>query len=295
LNTNTYIAQLQALGSPERVRAWLFGDWSVISGAYFSEWDPGRHVVAPFPIPEFWARYRYRAFDWGSSRPFACVWLAVASETIVLKSTGKVIPRGCLVQYREWYGAPKGQPNVGLKMSAEEVAAGILYRERDDLPKGKRMRGVADPAMFAQTSGPCIAEKMARLGCVFAQARNMRTSRFGKIGGWAELRTRLKGEDHPMLVIFSTCVDTIRTIPALQHDTHNPEDVDSSGDDHLGDALRYGVMERVSPAKQPSDGRTLDPYGVNEEGVMQINIEELFVESERKQRRRMSLSRGRIQ
>ena len=36
------------------------------------------------------------------------------------------------------------------------------------------------------------------------------------------------------MVFFSTCHDTIRTLPALQHDAARPEDVDTNGEDHAG-------------------------------------------------------------
>jgi hypothetical protein len=45
-----------------------------------------------------------------------------------------------------------------------------------------------------------------------------------------------------MLEIFDTCLHTIRTLPALTPDRNHPEDVDSKLEDHLADALRYGVM-----------------------------------------------------
>ena len=41
----SYVAQLRQSGSPELVRAWLEGDWSVVAGAYFPEFDPRKHVV----------------------------------------------------------------------------------------------------------------------------------------------------------------------------------------------------------------------------------------------------------
>ena len=85
----------------------------------------------------------------------------------------------------EWYGAPKAQPNVGLKMSAEEVAAGILYCEREDLPKGKRMRGVADPAMFATVirSLHCRENGQARLCLSRKPAISARIALGKSVGG----------------------------------------------------------------------------------------------------------------
>ena len=47
-----------------------------------------------------------------------------------------------------------------------------------------------------------------------------------------------------MLYVFSTCAHLIRTLPALQHDEHRPEDLDTGAEDHAADALRYGCMSR---------------------------------------------------
>jgi len=54
-----------------------------------------------------------------------------------------------------------------------------------------------------------------------------------------------------MLYCFSTCVDSIRTLPVLQHDTHRPEDLDSSQEDHAADDWRYACMSRPWTAETP--------------------------------------------
>jgi hypothetical protein len=45
------------------------------------------------------------------------------------------------------------------------------------------------------------------------------------MGGWDQLRARLvgDGEGRAMIVTFATCVDSIRTIPFLQHDPDRAE------------------------------------------------------------------------
>ena len=42
--------------------------------------------------------------------------------------------------------------------------------------------------------------------------------------------------------MFETCANLIRTLPALIYDDHKVEDVDTDGEDHAADALRYGLM-----------------------------------------------------
>ena len=48
------------------------------------------------------------------------------------------------------------------------------------------------------------------------------------------MRWRMEGNDdgHPLMVVFSTAVDFIRTVPFLQHDPDRPEDVLSDSEDH---------------------------------------------------------------
>lgn len=244
-NDPGYVSRLKASGSHELVRAWLEGDWSVVTGAYFSEFSATRHVVAPHAIPKHWVRLR--AADWGSARPFAVLWCAVSDGEM------DAYPRGALVVYREWYGMQPNQPNVGLKLTAEQVADGILEREAE----GEKLdMSVIDPAAFNEDGGPSIAERMAKRGVFFQRADNARIGKLGAMGGWDLVRQRLVGEDErPMLYLFATCAHLIRTLPALQHDEKRPEDVDTDGEDHAPDALRYACKARpwvrAAPKPQP--------------------------------------------
>lgn len=235
-----YVANLQMQGSSTLVKAWLHGDWSVIEGAFFEEWGSERHVVSPRELPKEWVRYR--AADWGSAKPFAVYWIAVSDGSL------PEFARGALVVYREWYGIatmPDGRwkADTGLKLTAEEVAEGIRDREGS---AEKLDFSVLDPAAFANHGGPSIAERMAARGVHFHRADNTRVGPRGAMSGWDQVRARLRGDGdgRAMLIFFSTCVHSIRTIPALQHDVMRPEDVDTDGEDHAGDAIRYGCLAR---------------------------------------------------
>jgi hypothetical protein len=236
----TYVQRLKASGSKELVRAWLEGDWSVIQGAYFPEFEMARHVRKGHSLPEHWSRIR--AMDWGSSSPFCVLWGAVSDGDVFEDESGVEhrYPRGALVVYREWYGWD-GRPNKGCKMTAQEVGAGIRERERGESMADE----VLDPSAFASDSGPSIAERM---GMNFRRADNSRVGRNGAMGGWDEVRARLRGvdtsEDEPMVYFFHHCVHIIRTLPALQHDRMRPEDVDTESEDHAPDALRYLCLSR---------------------------------------------------
>ncbi len=248
-----YINRLYLVGSTELVNAWLKGDWDAIEGAFFPEFSTAKHVVQPVKLPAHWARFR--AMDWGSAKPFSVGWYAVSDGELTQ------FPRGALIKYREWYGMKDGQPNVGLKLTAEEVGAGILKREEEG--EGVQI-GVLDPSAFAEDGGPSIA---SRLGVLFRRADNKRVAQAGALGGWDQVRSRLKGEGvKPMLYFFSTCVHTIRTLPALQHDSMRAEDVDTEGEDHAPDETRYACMSRpwIAPSPRRHDTTQADYGGLDE-------------------------------
>jgi hypothetical protein len=48
-----------------------------------------------------------------------------------------------------------------------------------------------------------------------------------------------------MIYCFSNHADSIRTIPALQHDPARPEDVNTESEDHAGDEWRCVHVEAV--------------------------------------------------
>lgn len=241
LHDPNYINRLKAVGSQQLVKAWLDGDWAVIEGAFFEEFSETRHVVEPFEIPEDWTRYR--AMDWGSAKPFSIGWYAVVQNDYRIQ--GKRLPRGAIVRYREWYGMKLNQPNVGLKIPAEVVAKGIVTRETNGHREPVAF-GVLDPSAWNVVSGPSIAETMMRNGVTFRRADNIRVSHDRRMGGWDQVRQRLVGDEDgdPMLFIFSTGKHLIRTLPVLQHDPLNAEDLDTDMEDHAADELRYGCMAR---------------------------------------------------
>lgn len=246
LNDPTYVARLQQQGSATLVKAWLDGNWDIILGAFFDCWGP-QHVLSTSEwlgkIPR--DALRFRAFDWGSAKPFSVGWYAVSDGTWGL-------PHGALLKYREWYGC-SGEPNKGVKMDAEPVAAGINEREAGEIVR----YAVADPSIFVRDGGPSIGERM---NIVLKQAP-FRAGDRKRIVGWDALRHRLIGEEgRPMLYFLDICSDSIRTIPALPHDEHNAEDIDTEAEDHAGDETRYACMSRPwVPKTTPREGDPLHP------------------------------------
>lgn len=221
-NAQSYLSDLQRL--PEKLRkAYWDGNWDVFEGQYFSEWDKEQHVVVPFTIPDTWKRFR--AYDHGRENPACCSWY-------VLDYDGRVY------KYRELY-----KRGLNVDELAEKISA---------LSQGEQYEySVADPSIFANIGyvdkygGQTIAETFAHYGIQWLPASNRR------VDGWNLMHQYLYWDMHkkPKLQYFNTCIDSIRTIPALIHDEHRPEDVDTRGEDHAPDTDRYFLMslhERTS-------------------------------------------------
>lgn len=220
-----YMATLQGLKDPNRRRAWLEGDWDIHVGSFLEGvWDPGRHIVEPFPIPSSWKVWK--AMDWGYAAPYAVLWFAMD-------------PDGCIYIWRELYGAGE-KHGEGSKEAAHLVARKIVQIEERDERFGYHYRmNLADPAIFSNTgTDNTIARAFAAEGVKWQPAWNARGSR---VNGAQEI-IRLLAEDK--LKVFSTCKHWLRTVPSIQPDDSDPEDVDTHAEDHCWDATRYGVMRR---------------------------------------------------
>ncbi len=238
-NDPGYLLSLASLPAAQRA-ALLDGSWDSFSGQVFSEWvnDPagyatrrGSHVIDPFEVPETWPVWR--GFDWGYSRPFSVGWYAVD-------------PDRRLYRIRELYGCA-GEPNVGVRWEPERVAREIRRIEGEDPNlRGRAIRAVADPAIFASSGGESVGDIMARCQVYWDKGDHQR------LPGKMQIHNRLAFDDRgaPMLYVFSTCRHFIRTVPALVYDQADVEDVDTAGEDHIYDELRYVCMANPLPPRR---------------------------------------------
>lgn len=247
-----YIRQLEALPSKLRA-AWLEGRWDIFEGQYFEDFRPEPdaalcehfgitaeearqthrcvHVIEPFDIPAEWTIYR--SFDWGYSKPFSCGWWAVDFD-------------GVIYRIMELYGCTD-DPNTGLKWTPHKVF-GKIHEIETTHPwlKGKDITGTADPAIWNAERGESIADVAMKNGVYFSKGDHQR------IPGWLQMHYRFQFDEngYPMMYIFSNCKATIRTLPLLMYDEHKVEDLDTNGEDHIADDIRYFCMSRpIEPEK----------------------------------------------
>jgi hypothetical protein len=224
--------RITLLGLPKPMRRALYdGDWDVFGGQMFDEWRRERHVIKPFALAQDGWR-RFYALDWGSSKPYAIVKLAVNYD-------GKVI------QYGEIYGCQPRTVNTGTKESSPAVAK----KAWDAAVAEGVTELIADPACWNKQDSaypaPIDALKAAGFRCI--KANNDRKA------GLQVMHDYLKENDEngqPMFQAFNTCYHTIRTLPALMPAENDIEDVNSKMEDHLYDAVRYGLMSRYAAHPQ---------------------------------------------
>ena len=238
-----YIRQLEAL--PPKIReAWLYGRWDVYEGQFFEEFADRpehytdrvfTHVIDPFEVPEDWQIYR--SFDWGYNKPFSCGWWAIDYDGVVYRIL-------------ELYGCTK-TPNEGVKWVPDKVFSEIHKIETEHRwLKGKKIIGVADPAIWNAETGESLAERATKYQVYFSKGDHQR------LPGWMQVHYRLAFDENgfPMMYVFKNCKAFIRTMPLLMYDEHKPEDLDTDGEDHVADEVRYFCMARpIKPRSSAKD------------------------------------------
>ena len=225
LSDNPYLSregdyEAMLLSLPEQQRKQLLeGDWDIKEGAAFTEFNRDIHVVEPFNIPHNWVKFR--ACDYGYGSYSAVLWFAVS-------------PSEQLIVYRELYVS---------KVLATDLADMINELEAED---GGMRYGVLDSSLWHKRgdTGPSLAEQMIMRGCRFRPSDRSKGSR---VSGKNEIHRRLQVDEYteePRIVFFNNCTNTVSQLPSIPLDKKNPEDVDTRAEDHLYDALRYGIMSR---------------------------------------------------
>lgn len=250
-----YIAELENEKDLNTRKSWLEGSWDIVSGGALDDvWKTERHKIPRFPIPKEW--YIDRSFDWGSTKPFSVGWWAEANGEEVKLLDGRVFApvRGTLIRIYEWYGCKSGEINTGLKMSAGDIAKGIRDIEMmlmsSQAPNGdywiakQPAPGPADNQIGEdrESDNETIEAKMMEEGITWTKSNKRPGSR--KIG-LQLLRDRLeaseRGEGKGFLVM-ECCPAWLGTVPSLERDEEDEDDVDSEAEDHPYDETRYRVL-----------------------------------------------------
>lgn len=260
-----YIKRIEGLGDEDMIAALKEGRWDILSGAALGGvWDPAIHIVEPFEIPDTW--YIDVSYDWGYSKPASAGIFAESNGDDAITSSGKILsfPRGTLFRIGEYYFCDPKKKNTGVNLSDYEVGYKIAEKVHSLGIEPQRCNpGPADSTIFTPKNYrgviSCQHDELLngfnafmesvgkrKKGVLFVEADKSPGSR---IRGLSVLRNYLKASlKSPMedrgLFVFDTCRDFIRTVPVIPRSDKNPEDVDTSAEDHIYDETRYRVLSQ---------------------------------------------------
>lgn len=216
-----YTSNLVSISDPAKRAQYLDGDWSIVEGAFFSNFDPVLHVEEPFPIPPEWPIYG--GYDWGFADPAVLLLAAVDFD-------------GVLHVFHEMY-------ETGL--TAREQAS--RFRSTGFRP----LMIAADPSIWRESGvGRPVSAQLTEAGMLpLRKASNERIAGWNRVREYLELDQNLN--DQPRLRIFSTCANLIRTLPILPRDPKKPEDIKNRTDDHC---LVAGTLVLTERGEVPIEG-----------------------------------------
>lgn len=225
-----YLQELDQL-APDLRAALRDGDWDRLSGVRFSQWQRSAHVISPeeLPLPPG-TGLRAVGVDYGNSAPFAALWGAKLADDLV-------------VVYRELY-------RPGLTPAEQAAAIAAAEAEGERIPGARPVPIALDPSTWARAADNPLARVHNGLPPAGSIARAYADQFPGgqvvkawneRVAGWSLIdeHLRIREDGLPRLLIYDTCVNLIRTLPALPRDKRRPEDVDTTAEDHAADALRY--------------------------------------------------------
>jgi len=243
-----YEARLRSIHNKELVDAWLNGKWTAVIGQAFRFTD--RHIIKPiWPIPEY--APIYLTYDWGFGAPFSIGWWWVDSDDRIYR-------------FAEWYGWNGVTPNVGLRITDNEVAAGIVKREKKMNIWHRPIHRLSGPDCFSKKAdykgggqGDSTADEFIK----YAQELRMNgkpEDQNATLNLWPgdpdrprkirQFRNRLRIPDNPkelpMLVVYDTCKDFQRIIPRLCVDELTGEYLEERQEDHPFDESCHICMAR---------------------------------------------------
>ena len=246
-NDPDYVSRLELLPEKER-QALLYGDWDIFDGQFFTEFDRKIHVVEPFVIPKDWRIYRAR--DYGLDM-CATLWIAMDYQM------------NCYA-YKELY-----EPDLIVSEAARKINA---------MTNEKIQIDYAPPDLWNRNkdTGKSTADIFAENGQFLTKADNNRITGWLAVHEWLKIYKDEQGQPNSKLKIFSNCVNLIRTLPAVQHDEKNPNDVAVEPHEltHIPDALRYFCTMWQSPlvAKKQKPKGTYTPGELQDLGYKSINV-----------------------
>ena len=269
-NKDAYIANLKASCNFDdaKIQSEVYGSWGQVSGCFFSHvWSKERMMVASQGLPIWDADFEpwnvWMSLDWGTRSPSALI-LAYKTPTPMWWQ-GKLLGAGSLVLVDEVYTcltSPDGkrQWNHGDRelttSKLAKAAKELCHNNNVDIERIPARHRVADAAIGAVIGSDdgSIGAQLSRHGAGFVAAPKGR-----RPPGWqaiARLMEAAGDPTHPALYVTPKVESFWATVPGLTYAPHDPEDIDTTQPDHVGDSLRYLVMAMNDPRYSHRTGGT---------------------------------------
>ncbi|RAV22213.1 PBSX family phage terminase large subunit [Paenibacillus contaminans] len=214
--------------NPDRFKVVGLGEYGIPGGTFFDEFRTDVHVIEPFPIPSHWQRYR--VLDYGLDM-LAHYWVAIDTK-------------GYAYFYKELY-----ESDLIISEAAKRIAGMTIESIRITY---------APPDLWnrRQETGKSARDLFLENGVLLSKASNDRVQGWLNVKEWLKpfkTRDEHTGEEitTARLKIFKNCINLIRTIPQLQRDEKDPNDVATEPHEitHAPDAVRYFCSMRTVPTR----------------------------------------------
>lgn len=202
---------------PEETQATrIKGRFASFYGAVYKTFNRQTHTIELFEIPKHWRKYR--AFDFGFTNPFVCLWLAQDKDDN-------------WYVYREYYRAKTGiQDHIAMvKRFSKDEQYTDSYADPENAEDRDELRKAG------------ISTKPARKDV----ARGIEL---------VQSKLKIKGDGKPSLFIFNTCRNTCREMASYHYpdgsSSKNPKDIPVQKNDHTVDGLRYCLYSVARPMRK---------------------------------------------
>lgn len=248
-NDPTYASRLKGLGDEKLVEAYLKGSWDISADGMFSDrWDPLVHCVDHVVIPASWRIDR--GYDHGTSAPGAALYFAESNgEGVIMDGALRHLPARSLIIVGEKYFAD--EKFQGLNWTPTKYADELVRYEFQMKLRARCKAGPADTSIFEAAPGyESVAKKMSKAGVSFVKGDKTSGSRKRGVLFVKQMldAARERRPDRPHLYVARNCIHTIRTLPNLPKSVDDPDDVDTTSEDHLFDVIRYRVLKAHATA-----------------------------------------------
>lgn len=235
----SYLEDISKMAESDAMR---YGDWNVMSGQYFDNFDERIHVVKSFAIPPHWELYR--SFDYGLDK-FACFWWAVDTDgrcwcIRCLEAENKNVQDAAKLALDAT--PPKEQQRIQITYAPPDMWS----RQKDT---GKTMAEI-----FTTHGLPIVKSDNNRV-----QGHIITRSMLEPIPLHDQFVIKHYGgkerapKELPALMFFSSVGLAIEDLQSIQHDDRNPSDCAKEPHDitHTVDAIRYFCINRQLTAVLP--------------------------------------------